>query len=67
VKSGRRRSEKGKIFIMEKICQIANYNGKNMSNLSKEELEDIGLAKLMHNIGKTKKESRLEIMKKLNS
>jgi HD-GYP domain-containing protein (c-di-GMP phosphodiesterase class II) len=52
---------------MEKICQIANYNGKNMSNLSKEELEDIGLAKLMHNIGKTKKESRLEIMKKLNS
>ena len=34
---------------------------------AKEELEDIGLAKMMHSADKSKKASRSEILKKLNS
>ncbi|MES2006000.1 MAG: hypothetical protein V4450_15890 [Bacteroidota bacterium] len=41
--------------------------GVGMSTLSKAELEDIGLAKMMHNVDKTKKARRSEIMKKLNA
>jgi hypothetical protein len=35
------------------------------SALSKDELEDIGMSRLMHSLDKTKKVSRSEIMKKL--
>lgn len=38
-----------------------------VSAIAKEDLEDIGLSKLMQEVDKTKKESRVEIMKKLSS
>jgi len=49
------------------LSNLLTKLGVGVSSLSKEELEDIGLAKMMHNIDKTKKASRSEIMKKLNS
>ena len=49
------------------LSNLLTKLGVGISSLSKEELEDIGLAKMMHNIDKTKKASRSEIMKKLNS
>jgi len=49
------------------LSNLLTKLGVGMSSLSKEELEDIGLAKMMHNVDKTKKASRSEIMKKLNS
>jgi hypothetical protein len=35
------------------------------SALSQDELEDLGMSKLMHEVDKSKKVSRAEIMKKL--
>jgi len=49
------------------LSDLLTKLGVGMSSLSKEELEDIGLAKMMHNIDKSKKASRSEILKKLNS
>ncbi|MBY0481055.1 MAG: hypothetical protein K2Q21_06855 [Chitinophagaceae bacterium] len=49
------------------LSNLLTKLGVGISSLSKEELEDIGLSKMMHNIDKTKKASRSEIMKKLNS
>lgn len=49
------------------LSSLLTKLGVGMSSLSKEELEDLGLAKMMHNIDKTKKANRTEIMKKLNS
>ncbi|MCW3087556.1 MAG: hypothetical protein JWQ78_942, partial [Sediminibacterium sp.] len=49
------------------LSNLLTKLGVGISSLSKEELEDIGLAKMMHNINKTKKASRSEILKKLNS
>ena len=37
------------------------------SALTKEDLEDLGMSKLMHGIDKTKKVTRAEIMKKLSN
>lgn len=48
------------------LSDLLTKLGVGVSSLSKEELEDIGLAKMMHNIDKTKKTSRTEIMKQLN-
>lgn len=48
------------------LSDLLTKLGVGVSSLSKEELEDIGLAKMMHDIDKTKKASRSEIMKKLN-
>ena len=41
--------------------------GVNSSSLSYEDLEDIGMSKLMRGVDKTKKASRSEIMKKLSA
>lgn len=49
------------------LSNLLTKLGVGISSLSKEELEDIGLAKMMRNIDKSKKASRSEILKKLNS
>lgn len=49
------------------LSDLLTKLGIRMSNLSDEELEDIGLSKLMNNIDKSKKVSRSEIVKKLRS
>ena len=41
--------------------------GINSAPVSEEELEDIGMARLLMNVDRTKKVSRAEIMKKLKS
>ena len=50
-------------FLSDLLSKI----GVSVSSLSKDELEDIGLTKIMHTIDKSKKASRSEILKKLNS
>jgi len=49
------------------LSNLLTKLGVGISSLSKEELEDIGLAKIMHDTDKSKKVSRSEILKKLNS
>ncbi len=49
------------------LSDLLTKLGVGVSSLSKEELEDIGLAKMMHNIDNTKKASRSEIIKKLKT
>ena len=49
------------------VSALLKKLGINSSSLSLEDLEDIGLSKLMHKSDKTKKVSRLEIMKKLSA
>ena len=49
------------------LSNLLNKLGVGISTLSEEELEDIGMSKMMHNVDKTKKASRSEIMKKLTS
>ena len=49
------------------VSDLLKKLGINSSALSKDELEDIGMSKLMHSVDKTKKESRSEIMKKLSA
>ena len=49
------------------ISSLLKKLGVNTTNLSLEGLEDIGLSKLMRGIDKTKKASRIEIMKKLSA
>lgn len=49
------------------LSNLLNKLGVGISTLSKEELEDIGMSKMLHNVDKTKKATRSEIMKKLTS
>jgi hypothetical protein len=49
------------------VSELLKKLGVGSSALSKDELEDIGLSKLMHNVDKTQKASRSEIMKKLSA
>ncbi|MCW3093209.1 MAG: hypothetical protein JWP81_4278 [Ferruginibacter sp.] len=49
------------------IRDLLEKLGVGSSALSEEELEDIGMSKLMRGIDKSKKVSRAEIMKKLSA
>ncbi len=49
------------------LADLLKKLGVSSSALSYEDLEDIGMAKLMRGIDKTKKASRAEIMKKLSA
>lgn len=49
------------------ITDLLKKLGVNSSALSYEELEDIGMSKLMRGIDKTKKSTRTEVMKKLSA
>ena len=49
------------------VSALLKKLGINSSSLSLTELEDIGLAKLMRKADRSKKASRLEIMKKLSA
>ena len=49
------------------LADLLKKLGVSSSALSHEDLEDIGMAKLMQGIDKTKKASRAEIMKKLSA
>ena len=49
------------------VSELLKKLGVGSSALSQDELEDIGISKLMHDVDKTKKASRSEIMKKLSA
>ncbi len=49
------------------VANLLKKLGVNSSALSYEDLEDIGMSKLMRGIDKTKKATRTEIMKKLSA
>ena len=49
------------------VADLLKKLGVSSSTLSEDELEDIGMSKLMRGIDKSKKASRAEIMKKLTS
>ena len=49
------------------VADLLKKLGVSSSTLSENELEDIGMSKLMRGIDKSKKASRAEIMKKLTS
>ena len=49
------------------VSDLLKKLGVGSSALSQNELEDIGLSKLMREVDKTKKVSRSEIMKKLSA
>jgi len=49
------------------VSELLKKLGVGSSALSQDELEDIGMSKLMHDVDKTKKASRSEIMKKLSA
>jgi hypothetical protein len=49
------------------LANLLKKLGVSSSALSYEDLEDIGMSKLMRGIDKTKKASRTEIMKKLSA
>lgn len=49
------------------LADLLKKLGVSSSALSYEDLEDIGMSKLMRDIDKTKKASRAEIMKKLSA
>ena len=49
------------------ISDLLNKLGMGSSTMTEEELEDLGLSKMMKNADRTKKVSRASIMKKLNS
>lgn len=48
------------------ITSLLNKLGINSSIVNKEELEDVGIAKILQTTDKTKKVSRTEIMNKLS-
>jgi hypothetical protein len=48
------------------LTDLLKKLGIGVSALSQDELEDIGMSKLMREVDKTKKVSRTEIMKKLS-
>ena len=47
------------------VTDLLKKLGVNSSTMSQEEMEDIGMSKLIRQADKTKKVSRTEIMKKL--
>ena len=49
------------------VADLLKKLGVSSSTLSEEELEDIGMSKLMRDIDKSKKASRAEVMKKLTA
>jgi hypothetical protein len=49
------------------VADLLKKLGVSSSTLSEDELEDIGMSKLMRGIDKSKKASRAEIMKKLTA
>jgi hypothetical protein len=49
------------------VSDLLKKLGINSSSVSLEDLEDIGLSKLMRKADKSKKASRSEIMKKLST
>jgi hypothetical protein len=49
------------------VADLLKKLGVSSSTLSENELEDIGMSKLMRGIDKSKKESRAEIMNKLTA
>jgi hypothetical protein len=49
------------------LADLLKKLGVSSSALSYEDLEDIGMSKLMRGIDKTKKVSRAEVMKKLSA
>ena len=48
------------------LADLLKKLGVNSSSLSYEDLEDIGMSKLLRDVDKTKKATRKEIMKKLS-
>ncbi|MGB7207201.1 MAG: hypothetical protein WBD27_00940 [Pyrinomonadaceae bacterium] len=49
------------------ITDLLKKLGIGISTLTKEDLEDVGMLKLLKNVDKTKKVSRSVIMKKLSA
>ncbi|MBL0183889.1 MAG: hypothetical protein IPP96_17025 [Chitinophagaceae bacterium] len=49
------------------VSDLLKKLGVGSSTVTQEELEDIGMSKLMRQVDKTKKASRTEIMKKLTA
>jgi len=49
------------------VSELLKKLGVGSSALSQDELEDIGMSKLLHDVDKTKKATRSEIMKKLSA
>lgn len=49
------------------VSDLLKKLGVSSSALSQDELEDIGMSRLLHSVDKTKKASRSEIMKKLSA
>jgi hypothetical protein len=49
------------------VSSLLKKLGINSSSLSLEELEDVGLSKLMREADKSKKATRMEVMKKLSA
>ncbi len=49
------------------LSDLLKKLGINSASLSYEDLEDIGMSKLLREVDKTKRASRNEIMKKLSS
>ena len=49
------------------LANLLKKLGVSASALSYDDLEDIGMSKLMRNVDKTKKATRTEIMKKLSA
>lgn len=49
------------------VTDLLKKLGVGTSTVTQEELEDIGMSKLMRQVDKSKKASRTEIMKKLSA
>ncbi|MBI5857405.1 MAG: hypothetical protein HZB42_07115 [Sphingobacteriales bacterium] len=49
------------------VTDLLKKLGVGSSTINQEELEDIGMSKLMRQVDKTKRASRTEIMKKLST
>jgi hypothetical protein len=49
------------------LADLLKKLGVGSSALTQDELEDIGMSKLLRSVDKTKKTSRAEIMKKLST
>lgn len=49
------------------LSDLLKKLGVGTSTISQEDFEDIGMAKLMHDVDRSKKVSRSQILKKLSS
>ena len=49
------------------VTDLLKKLGVGSATVTQEELEDIGMSKLMRQVDKTKRASRVEIMKKLSA